>query len=762
MSNSLPMNMEQCKGDGRSHNSDGIHVWRTPRFMISATWLLAGWATSAATAEIPTPTTMAAAREDAWGEAALRQPGGPTYDFFRSLLPPLRYVNTDFRHYPIVLSAPAAAVKARWISNGSGINLRASKPPMWKEIGEPVQFLVGDELSESFGADLMRLSGPRYVDGYLPIVEAAYALNGATFEQTAFAPVQDDLAQLGAVCVRFTVRGKAGRVAARLPKLDEPGIADGGVVRYVGPWHWNSKMRQLEARLSPDQSADLCVFTKPAPTPSPDFDFAALRTRCAVEWKTLVARGTTCDIPEPVVQNAWRSLVVGNFLIADGDRMNYSAGNAYDHLYESECGDAVRSLLLFGHHDAARRMVQPLLEFDRQATRFHVAGHKLQLLAFYYWVTRDAAYMREKESLWKPVIEFVRTSRTENGLLPRDRYAGDIAEAVYSLNSNSNCWRGLRDMAAVLRDLGDMKYAAELEADAADFRKAILDAVARSERRDTTPPFIPIALLADEPAHDPLTATRNGSYYDLIAPYVLGSDILGAGSERETALINYLRQHGGIAMGMIRSMPHQGEFNQQPGVNVLYGLRYMLTQLRRDETGPALVGFYGHLAQAMTRDTFIGGEGSRFFHGDEHGRSFYLPPNSASNAMFLLTLRYLLIQDWDLNEDGRPETLRIGYAIPQAWLEDGKSIHIERAPSAFGDLSFHIESHLKAGSIAATLSPPPRAPGKWQLRIPAPIGHEVVSARIDSDAVTFGADGSIELTGRTRPTTVQFQVRPRR
>ena len=58
-------------------------------------------------AKLPTPQEMAASREDLWGEAAIRHPDGPSYEFFKDLLPPLRYVNTAFRHYPIVLSAPA-------------------------------------------------------------------------------------------------------------------------------------------------------------------------------------------------------------------------------------------------------------------------------------------------------------------------------------------------------------------------------------------------------------------------------------------------------------------------------------------------------------------------------------------------------------------------------------------------------------------------------------------------------------------------------
>ena len=143
-------------------------------------------------------------------------------------------------------------------------------------------------------------------------------------------------------------------------------------------------------------------------------------------------------------------------MLAVDDRLNYSAGNAYAKLYEGECGDVLRSVLLFGHLDDARAMLKPLLEFDRKATRFHVAGHKLQLLAYYYWITRDAKTVREYEPLWRPAVELILTSREkETGLLPKDNYAGDIAEQVYSLNSNANCWRGLRDVAAMLEDMGE-------------------------------------------------------------------------------------------------------------------------------------------------------------------------------------------------------------------------------------------------------------------------------------------------------------------
>ena len=273
-------------------------------------------------------------------------------------------------------------------------------------------------------------------------------------------------------------------------------------------------------------------------------------------------------------------------------------------------------------------MVGPLLDFDRQATRFHVAGHKLQLLAHYYWVTRDKEYITGRGPSGSRWSTFIRESRkTDNGLLPKDRYAGDIDEQVYSLNSNAACWRGLRDMAAVLDDMGerDRRRRALREGSRVpqgDPRRGGEERAARHEA-----PFIPIALLGDEEPHDPLTATRTGQ---LLRP----DDPLRPRVRRV--------RPGRRARGLDHRLPAQprrardgddpqhaapGEFDKQPGVNVLYGLRYKLDA--RCAAATATTRWSGSTAtspRAMTRDTFIGGEGSRFFHGDEHGRSFYLPP----------------------------------------------------------------------------------------------------------------------------------------
>src|ERR1043165_6798880 len=136
------------------------HAGRVALFLFC---VVAGFANAGTNEPLATLDEVLAAKQDLWGPAAMRLPNGPSYEFFEKLLPPLRYVNAEFRHYPIVLSAPNATVKARLTSNGSGLNARANLKT-WKEVGVPITFRVGDD-EMVFGEDPYKRGGPRYDRG---------------------------------------------------------------------------------------------------------------------------------------------------------------------------------------------------------------------------------------------------------------------------------------------------------------------------------------------------------------------------------------------------------------------------------------------------------------------------------------------------------------------------------------------------------------------------------------------------------------------
>jgi hypothetical protein len=740
------------------------------------------------TQNVPSLAAMIASSRDLWGEMAMAQPNGASYEFFEPLLPPLRYVHADFRYYPLVLSAPRATTKARLISNGSGVNLRGGSRS-WKEVGTPVVFRVGpDEFR--FGDLRDRVSQPTLAEGWLPIYEITYrhpspsgpqALTpidqqpskkqSEVYRLEAFVSTDQALAEHAVVFVRFSLAaGDQGLITAQIDPPAGSQFAGGAIQDTSGnsvvllddAWKW--ERQGAHATLTPGKAATLAIATKPLPAGALPFDpttYDKHRELTARHWKDTIARAMNVELPEPRVNHAWKNLLVQNFMLANGDRMLYSAGNQYEALYEMEGSDAVLAFLAWGYADEARELFVPLLDFTRQGLENHQAGQKINDVARYWWQTRDSRWVREmRPRLEKEFTRLVSHRTSPARLLPKERYCGDIATPVHSLSVESKAYRALRDLPPVLRGIGDDELADRVSKSERELCPIIRDAVRKSARHETSPPFIPNALLDKEAIHDPITATRIGSYWNLVINYAIGSRLFPTGSEEETWMPRYLETHGGLCMGMIRAGGAQNNFWTGPDrVNPLYGTRYVLDVLRRDDPERALVSLYGMLAQGFTRNTLIAAEGSTLAAVDEGGRFFYCPPNSAGNAHFLTMLRNALVQDWDLDDDGEPETLRLLFATSRRWLQDGQQIVVERSPTAFGPVSVKAESRLSDGRVVVSADLPTRNPAKRTLlRARVPDGWRVTAARIGDKRLTVDDQGTVDLSGQTGSVAIVFDV----
>lgn len=717
---------------------------------------------------------MLAARTDIWGEKAMRQPDGASYEFFRDLLPPLRYCDPDFRHYPIVLSAPEAQAKGRLLSNGSAVN---PKPTggidwrLWKTYPVGAAIRLGAD-NEPFGSDLDRLQGPRYFRGYLPIVQMSYRAGDATLEQEAFVPVKLPYSDHAGIMVKLTLKGKKPMPVTIALDSDSPlDVRDGAVLadkdeavaQFSEGWEWSPSNKAFAGTLRPGSSLVFLVFSEPVPAatlpPCSEASYRQSREECVAEWERIISKAMRLEVPEELVNTTWKALIIGSIMCMKGDAICYGAGNGYERQFLAECADSMRSLMVWGFVEDAKRMTVPLLRYVQPGLKYHEAGHKLQMLSHVYWMTRDSEFLRAHRDLWhKEAKSIVDDRETETGLLPRDNYAGDINTPVYSLNSSSNAWRGLRDIAAVIDDTGDSREARTMHAAAVALRRSIVKAVERSEDKTTSPPFVPNALFGEEKAYDVLTATKMGSYWNLLIPYVLGSGVFGVNAEREGWIIDYLQQHGGVAMGMIRFHQESSAPDYDYGLDDLYGLRYTQALLRRDDPERALVSFYGKMAQGMTRDTFISAEGTGLVPLDKHGRAMSMPPNSSANALFLTTLRELLVQDYDMDDDGRPDTLRLLFATPRKWMRDGAVIRLDGAPTVFGQISLITKSQLNKGIVIVDIATPSRAPKKMLLRARVPDGWHVTKARVGEAELPLLPDSTVDLSGLTGKLRVTFAV----
>ena len=186
-------------------------------------------------------------------------------------------------------------------------------------------------------------------------------------------------------------------------------------------------------------------------------EYSRQRESCAATWKEILSRGMNVETPEPYVNDAWRHLICQNFELINGDRVHYSAGNQYDRLYEAEGSDAALAMMVWGYESDMRRWMVPLFDFTRKGLEFHQAGFKLLNLCRYYWQTRDATAVKALRPLWEKEAQRLVDNRTgEHGLFPREQYCGDIHTPVQSINVNSKAWRAIRDLSAVLAEVGEV------------------------------------------------------------------------------------------------------------------------------------------------------------------------------------------------------------------------------------------------------------------------------------------------------------------
>jgi len=104
------------------------------------------------------------------------------------------------------------------------------------------------------------------------------------------------------------------------------------------------------------------------------------------------------------------------------------------------------------------------------------------------------------------------------------------------------------------------------------------------------------------------------------------------------------------------------------------------------------------------------------------------------------------------------------FATSRRWLEDGKQIKIEHAPTPFGPVSVLMKSELSAAKVTAQLELPTRNPVKSVLlRARVPDGWKIVSARAGGSRSNLNVDsnGTVDISGLRGTVTVEFRVEKR-
>ena len=674
------------------------------------------------------------ARRDLWGEALLKAPSGPTYAAARRHLPPLLLARAPGKrpltasgvyYLPFAqpLGAQGAGTVALHVADGSQV--------ISNRVGErSLTVFVGAKGTERYGTCVRRLTQARLASGYLPILQTGYVdASGNRYQQESFAardPRTGGLTSFVRVeiktrsVVRLRFRGSAGGMRGnRIPRRAKRTVFAG----------W--QLHPSRSRIVPVTRAR----------------YATARRSVARYWNGRLAEGARIDVPEQRVGDAARNLLIQNLTLT----YRYSIGNPYEQFSFPEGVDAAQVLDEWGYPDVSRSVLR--VSLTRKPTPYAnwKMGEKLVGSALHYRLSRDRAYIQGATPALRSYVEElgrqIRGGRV--GLLARERYSSDIPDSVFGLHSQAVVWQGLQAMSRVWAETGETDLARTCGALAARLESGLRRAVRVSQRRlPDGSLFLPARLIDGERPYDSLTEARLGSYWNLVMPYALASGLFRPGSAEARGALRYLLRHGSRLLGVVRAGAYA--LYSEPtfptsGTDQVYGINVARFLADNDEGDQLVLSLYGTLAAAMTPDTFISGEAATVapLNGAYH-RAMYLPPNGASNAAFLTTLRSLLVHE-TREPDGTPRGLQLAFATPRPWLRPGKRIAVTNVPTSFGPVSYSLEA--REGAVQVTVEAPEQTTRELKLRLRLPRGKRIAGVTLDGRPFGRVAGGTIDLTG---------------
>lgn len=697
-----------------------------------------------------------ASKRDVWGDELLRAPGGPTYAAARSYLHPLMLVGppagsdprrlTDSGVYYLAFGRPDGDAGTTeldlHVADGSQIVSRFVR-------GRTLSVDVG-AAGERYGSCLARLTPPRLAGGYLPILRTGYAdTKGIRYTQTSFATRIPETRSLvsfvrvtGGGRVRFdvSVRG-VHRVGNQLRVGRKTLLVFGPRARVHG-----------RVVTFPRGPAYVAWISRPSSTKPFRLDAARyLRARRSVlaYWHTRLARGALLSVPDRVVMNAERNLLLQNLSHA----WRYSLANRYER-FSWELLDVAEVMGAYGYTGVERAIVAKSFRRDSFFPN-RADGERMSGVADYYRRTHDGRFVRRfTDDMWGALARFeLQLKNSATGLLDPERYGYDVGTPIYGLHDQALVLQGLRSMAGVWAQVGYGFLAQRATGVADQLEQGLRAAVAAAEVRLADGSlFVPIALVdGNEHPYDTVTESLAGSYWNLVMPYALASGLFAPGSPEADGLLRYMQNHGSSLLGLVRfrAFGNSGKPGYRaPGVDDVYGTNYARFLADNDQADRLALSLYGKLGADMTPLTFVSGEGSTVGPVEgEYYRSMFRPPNSANNSFFLETLRLMLVHE-TRDALGAPNGLELAYATPRRWLEAGRTVAVRGVRTSFGPLSYSFRAGARA--VRGRVVVPPRlGSATLKLRLRAPADRRIVRVTVGGRAFDRFDAGTetIDLTG---------------
>ncbi|HAK95343.1 MAG TPA: hypothetical protein DCM87_10150 [Planctomycetes bacterium] len=642
----------------------------------------------------------------------------------------------------IVCLAWDSSIHKFGIDRGAGV---------WNDYGNPDRFGCRFDFGD-LGRDLARTWKRQSLDCGLPVITTVFEDDGVRYEVVQFAyPLDGPPAErrgdipmmlLGRLVVT-ELRGEARALTIGLAHKRELGgeiqhrtIRDGIVLEEAGTGRALLSVRGegvvFNGRAQPDAKPRAALVTAsfavgagaaheilialPSPPVAPAerekflaLDFDAARAATTAFWSRYLEKGARFDVPEETVNdlvraNLWHALRLPRR--RGGQELGIAIDLPYSNFAYDQRGAPwpvnqsvyVDTYIygMRGYHAIAAEELAVIFR-NNQEPSGRIKGFAdwgvytpgmLYSVAMHYLLSRDRASF---ERLLPQALKALDWCLAEmRGAAPRAPALGGLVPApLNDLSHEPRGWAfnqayfsaGVKLLGHALAEIGHDR-AQECLAAARTFDAAIEREFGRASMRS------PLVQLRDRTwsPYVPTDALASGRLFDAWYPTDVDTGAV------HLARLNALDPNGFLATCLL----HDHEDNLFLGglgmANEPVYNQHAIAYLHRDNPEAAIRAFYSMMACAFSRSVL---------EPVEHrwGWGQYFGPPSTDGAWFELFRRMLI----DERDD---DSLLLLLAAPRRWLEDGKRIAVERAPTFYGPVSFSVESRAAAGEIAAAVDMP--------------------------------------------------------
>ena len=447
-------------------------------------------------------------------------------------------------------------------------------------------------------------------------------------------------------------------------------------------------------------------------------DFDDVYTSVKNYWTDMMANTMQINVPEAIVNNAYRTWQVNNFLLVQEDklRLTYKTTDApffYEGIFGYAAAMYLNTITTAGYYEEAKKCARMFLNLQREDGSIsgvnrsnsiipHQHGAILYTISQIYRMGRDAEWFAYVAPKLIKGCKWICDQRSINkqdkesvayGLLPPLRCNVDNAyTSAQEYSGNAWCWAGMNEVGTALKELGG-SYAAEGERilrEADEYRMDILASMDKATVVTGDTKFIPLDIAVKTPYP---YAVKNGEsfYYTWISSRMLESMIFDKDDPRMETFTNYFEHYKGIILGLCR----RGGSNKL-GYTAHFAAGYGISNIRMGKLDRSLLNFYSMFAYGQARNLYATQEHDNFEVGSNDSWHHARQPHLHSTSELLRVTNKMLIYE-ERND------ICLAYGVPKAWLEDGKTIEVKNSQTCFGPVSYRIDSNVAEKKMHVTV-----------------------------------------------------------